>query len=126
MAVSRYVPKDIKKYKPKYFWGFTSRQMIALIAAAVLIAAFLKLFGGMPIEAKVYASSLPAVVPLLFGFVRIYGMPLERFLPEVWHDYFGNAPKRYKITAPSLSLSKGKREPLKLDSKNPPLASVKK
>lgn len=128
MAVSRYIPKNIKKYNPKYFWGFTSRQITALVITAVLIAVSLKLLGdGVPAEIKIYACSFPAAVPLLFGFVKVYDMPLERFIPEVYHDYFKNSPKRYRITAPSLHLVKTRKQPpLKPDSKNRPLAVAKK
>lgn len=125
MAVSRYIPKNIKKYKPKYFWGFTSRQIIALIVTAVLITISLKTLGdNISAEIRIYASSFPAVIPLLFGFIKVYDMPLERFIPEVYHDHFKNSPKRYRITAPSLRLTK--QTPLKPDNKNRPLAVAKR
>lgn len=124
---TRYVPKNIKKYKPKLFWGFTSRQIIAIIAAIISIVISLNLIGdSVSTEIKVYVSALPAIIPMLIGFVEPYGIPLEKFTPEVISDYFKNSPKRYRITAPSLQLTNGKQAPLKLNKKNKPLAVAKK
>lgn len=124
---TRYVPKNIKKYKPRLFWGFTSRQIISLVVAIVFIFICLKIMGDdVSSEVKVYVSSLPAVIPILIGFVEPYGIPLEEFIPEVFSDYLKNSPKRYRITAPSLHLTTGKQAPLKLDKKDKPLAVAKK
>ena len=126
MAVSRYIPKNIKKYKPKYFWGLNARQLVSLLIAGVLIAITIKLTGNLPGELRIYISVIPAIFPVAFGFVEIYGLPLEKFIPEVYHDYFVNTRKRYKITAPSLRLENPKKQPLKLNHKNKPLAVYKK
>lgn len=138
MAVSRYVPQNIKKYKPKLFWGFTSRQIISLIVTAVTIFISLKLMKNFSTETKIYLCSLPAVVPICIGFVHIYGMPLEKFIPQVIHDHFRCSQKRYLITAPSITMvpsgttaSKGvpaslgnqkKQKPLKMNHKNKAIA----
>ena len=125
MAISRYIPKDIKKYKPKLFWGFTSRQVLSLLVAAVFIFLFLVIFKNLPVEMKIYLSSIPAIIPISFGFVQIYGMPLEKFIPEVYNDHFRGNAKRYKVSAPSLSLSR-KQDNLKLNHKNKPLSVCRK
>lgn len=125
MAVSRYIPKNIKSYKPKYFWGLTTRQCISLLISGVLILIFIKASGSLSMELRIYLSSIPAVLPMLFGFLPIYGMPLEQFLPEVWHDYFKSSQRRYRILVASLSL-KTEKKPLKLDRENKPLSVCRK
>ena len=127
MAVSRYVPQNIKKYKPKLFWGFTTRQIISLIITVAVIFISLKLMSGLSTELKIYLCSIPAVIPLCIGFIPIYGMPLEKFVPQVIYDHFRCSPKRYLITAPSKDTAnsqKGKKDqkPLKMNHKNKAIA----
>lgn len=124
MAVSRYIPKNIKSYKPKYFWGLTTRQCVSLLIAGVLILVFIKASGSLSAELRIYISSIPAVIPILFGFLPVYGVPLEQFLPEVWHDYFKSSQRRYRVSLASLS-PKPERKPLKLDRENKPLSVCK-
>lgn len=125
MAVSRYVPQNIKRYKPKLFWGFTSRQIISLIVTVIVIFISLKLMSGLSTELRIYLCSLPAVIPLCIGFVRIYGMPLEKFIPQVIHDHFRCPQKRYLITAPSAKIKK-EQKTLKMNHKNKAIAVAKK
>jgi len=125
MAVSRYIPKNIKSYKPKLFWGLTSRQLISVVVAGALICISISLLKDQSIEARIYLSAIPAIIPIAIGFVPIYGLPLEKILPEMWKDNFMNPPKRYRISPASLRLNR-KKNPLKLNNKNKPLAVCKK
>ena len=125
MAVSKYVPKNIKGYKPKYFFGFTSRQLAGIGASLAVIVLTFMLLGDMDMEIKIYICSIPAVIPMALGFAKVYGMPLEEFVSEVITDHFlPGTQKRYRINAPSLRLAK-KKNPLKLDKTNKPLAVIK-
>lgn len=127
MAVSRYVPKDIKKYHPKTFWGFSGREIASLIIAFLFIFITYKILKSCEVgtEACIYICSIPAIFPILVGFVKPYGIPLEKFLPQLFTDMFVHKQKRFRITAPSLSLVKEKT-PVKLNPKNKPLAIIKK
>lgn len=125
MAKSRYVPKDIKKYKPKTFWGFTGREIISIFASIGVIFLVFVSTKSLATETRIYIASVPAIIPMLIGFVRPYGIPLEKFVPELYFDMFRHSQKRFRITAPSLHVKKEKVA-VKMNSKNKPLAVIKK
>ena len=125
MAKSRYVPKNIKKYKPKTFWGFTGREILSILASLVVIVLTFAMTKSLATETRIYIASVPAIFPLLIGFVRPYGIPLEKFIPEMYFDMFRHSQKRFRITAPSLHIKKEKTA-VKLNNKNKPLAVAKK
>ena len=88
MAVSRIIPKDIKKFRPKAFWGFTMRQILSILAAAVLVFICSKLFPIEKMSTAVYVYGAIAALPLIYGFVYIYGLPIEKIFPEIVYDHW--------------------------------------
>ena len=82
MAVERKINKDIANYKTKLIGPFTLRQIVCLapaIGIAVLVLWGLKDVIT-SIEARIYIT-IPLTIPfILFGWVKIYNQPLEKFL----------------------------------------------
>lgn len=82
MAIERKINKDIANYKAKLIGPFTLRQIICLIPAIGIAA--LCLWGLKDVipstEARIYIM-IPLMLPfILFGWVKIYNQPLEKFL----------------------------------------------
>ena len=89
------VPKDIERYETKTIGPFTTRQAIAFVLMGVLDFIIIKLFlldSGMDVTSWVYIL-VPLDLPIaVFGFIKIHGVPVEKYLS----DYF-----TYSIVAPS-------------------------
>ena len=83
------IPKEIKNYREKLFFGLTLRQCICA-GAALLICVPLYIFGNkfLPQEAVSWVVVLIAV-PLMFaGFFRYNDMQFEQFAVEIFYYYF--------------------------------------
>lgn len=100
--------KDIRSYETYLIGHFTTRQLICggiAIGGAYLVYYAQKLMG---IEEPVKALMLVAAVPgAAFGWVKPYGLKLEKFLKTAFIDNF-IAPKvrPYKIENPIQELVK--------------------
>ena len=80
------IPKEIKNYREKLFFGLTLRQSICT-AIALLICVPIYIFGNrfLPQEAISWVVILIAV-PLMFtGFFRYNDMAFEQFVYELEH-----------------------------------------
>ena len=101
MAVERKINKDIANYKTKLIGPFTLRQIVCLVPAIGVAVLFLwGLKDVFPsIEARIYMT-IPVAVPfILFGWVKIYNQPLEKFLKTALVSMFLSPAKRkYKTT----------------------------
>jgi len=77
------VPKDIREYEPKLFNLVTLRQVILLIiGCAIAVLAFFVL----PIKdwtVRGILSSFLFIPSIIFGWMEVYGMKLEKFLWQV-------------------------------------------
>ena len=96
MAVERKINKDIANYKTKLIGPFTLRQIVCLIPAIGIAA--LSLWGlkdVIPsIEARIYLM-IPLIMPfILFGWVKVYKQPLEKFLKAALISMFLSPAKR--------------------------------
>ena len=83
------IPKEIKNYREKLFFGLTLRQCICA-GAALLVCVPLYIFGNkfLPQEAVSWAVILIAA-PLMFaGFFRYNDMQFEQFAVEFFYHYF--------------------------------------
>lgn len=83
------IPKEIKNYREKLFFGLTLRQCICA-GAALLVCVPLYIFGNkiLPQEAVSWLVILIAA-PLMFaGFFRYNDMQFEQFAVEIFHHYF--------------------------------------
>jgi len=87
------IPKEIKNYREKFFFGLTVRQCLCA-AAALLLCVPLYIFGGkfLPQEAISWLVIVIAAPLMLVGFFRYNDMTFEKFAVE-WL-YFQFAPQK--------------------------------
>jgi hypothetical protein len=90
------IPKDIRKYESKLVGPFTLRQLICFIIACVLALLAFRILK--PLIGSSNASTICLIIgipPIAFGWVKPYGMTLEKFLQSA---LIGNvlAPKKRK------------------------------
>lgn len=79
--------KNVKSAETKLIFNLTTRQLICiLMAIAVSIPAFLLLKPFVDIEAIFVIITFICVPFFGVGFVRPYGLPLEKFLYIIWTD----------------------------------------
>ena len=75
------IPKDVRKYEAKFVGPFTLRQAIFFIVACVVGYVFYKVFSQLFDMQTALAICAILVLPFLaFGWIKPYGMPLEKFL----------------------------------------------
>ena len=87
------IPKEIKNYREKFFFGLTVRQCICA-AAALLLCVPLYIFGGkfLPWEVISWLVLIIAAPLMLVGFFRYNDMTFEKFAVE-WL-YFQHYPQK--------------------------------
>lgn len=74
------VNKDIKEYSPKFIGPFTGRQAICLVVSGILsILAYNTIGRFLPKDLKMYVCFIFATPGILIGWVKIFGMPFEKF-----------------------------------------------
>ncbi len=87
--ISVRIPKDIRDYKEKLFFGLTARQLLScIIAAAVCIPLYI--FGQefIPEDLLSWVVILLAIPCGAFGFVKIHNMPFEKFAVHFIYQLF--------------------------------------
>ncbi|MCR5142856.1 MAG: PrgI family protein [Ruminococcus sp.] len=102
------IPKEIKNYREKLFFGLTLRQSICT-AIALLICVPIYIFGNrfLPQEAISWVVILIAV-PLMFtGFFRYNDMAFEQFVLEVIRFYTSPQQRVYSYEPPFMELRNG-------------------
>ncbi|MCM1236473.1 MAG: PrgI family protein [Ruminococcus flavefaciens] len=74
------VPRDVREFKPKFIGPFSKREFIGVAVAAGLavltFAVTYPLQEGMTLNQRAVIVLVPAVVPLVCGFIDIQGMPI--------------------------------------------------
>lgn len=103
--VERPIPQDILKYKQKAIKNLSAREVIcAFIGIMCVIFGYLYLFKG--IETKDNRALLSAILGIpafAIGFIKLYGVPLEKIIGPIILDNFINPAKRVKeIHEPEL------------------------
>ena len=102
------IPKEIKNYREKLFFGLTLRQSICT-AIALLICVPIYIFGNrfLPQEAISWIVILIAV-PLMFtGFFRYNDMAFEQFVLEVVRFYTSPQQRVYSYEPPFMEFRNG-------------------
>lgn len=102
------IPKEIKNYREKLFFGLTLRQCICT-AIALLICVPIYIFGNrfLPQEAVSWVVILIAV-PLMFtGFFRYNDMAFEQFALEIIRFYTSPQQRIYSYEPPFMELRDG-------------------
>lgn len=102
------IPKDIRKYETKLVGPFTTRQIIFVIIACVL-AYITYIFTKAP-----EGCVLVAIPPVVFGYIKPYGMPLEKFIKTAFISNVLSPKNRlYKVNN-IFAKCKGKMKPMDL------------
>ena len=74
------IPKDIRKYESKLIGPLTLRQTICFIIAAGLSFTSYTALKEISATAAQYTAFILAVIPTIFGWVKVYNLPIEKFL----------------------------------------------
>lgn len=90
------MPQDILKYEAKWIGPFSMRQALwggaGIIMAVLSYTVFFK--NTADVSTRIVISALPALPFLAFGFIKIYGQPLEKSLAVIIMDNFIKPAKR--------------------------------
>ena len=99
------IPKEIKNYREKLFFGLTLRQSICA-GAALLICVPLYIFGNkfLPQEAVSWAVILIAAPLMMAGFFRYNDMMFEQFAVELFYHLFTPQKRVYSYEPPFMEL----------------------
>ncbi len=97
------IPKEIKNYREKLFFGLTLRQCLCA-GAALLICVPLYIFGNkiLPQEAVSWIVILVAVPLMLAGFFRYNDMMFEQFAVEFMFHNFTPQKRIYSYEPPFM------------------------
>ena len=97
------IPKEIKNYREKLFFGLTLRQCLCA-GAALLISVPLYIFGNkiLPQEAVSWIVILVAVPLMLAGFFRYNDMMFEQFAVEFMFHNFTPQKRIYSFEPPLM------------------------
>lgn len=109
------IPKDIRKYESKLAGPFTLRELICFIIGCGMTYVVYKLVSGVASsDIAVTVCIFTALPAVAFGWIKPYGMPLERFLQTVLISNL-LAPKRRKYK--TRNIYRKAAEPLEKTSK---------
>lgn len=87
--------KDILARENRALGNFTTRQ-VGFGTTGLLLALFVGFKGttNLPMQQRIYLAVLAAMPFLIWGFVKIYGEPMEKILPIIIRDNYINPSKR--------------------------------
>lgn len=75
------VPRDLSNFKPKFFFGLTSRQVVCFGSAlAVGLPTYTILRQYIPQDPSLYIAMAAAFPFAAFGIFKKNGLPLEKFI----------------------------------------------
>lgn len=99
------IPKEIKNYREKLFFGLTLRQCICA-SASLAVCVPIYIFGNrfLPQEAVSWVVILIAVPLMLTGFFRYNDMAFEQFALEVIHFYANPQKRVYSYEPPFMDM----------------------
>ena len=85
MAIEIEIPKDISKYEAKIIGPFTLRQAICTVPAiGIAVLAFTTLIKYIPKDICIFITIILVAPLLLCGYIKVYGMPFEKFAKMVF------------------------------------------
>lgn len=130
------VPKDIRKYEAKLFGPFTTRQLICFVAACIIaFVVYKSAILLMPQDICIFFTLIIIAPLLLCGWVKVYGMPFEKFAKVAFTTTFVSPKVRKYVTENAFSdkiqkdafAVKNKKTIIKnqVKSKNPELVAYK-
>jgi len=78
------ITNEIGSYEPKFIGPFTLRQVICLaVGAFFCYAIYIVTFPYLPFDVAGFLCCIPAAIAVLFGWVKPYGMRMEKFIKSV-------------------------------------------
>ncbi len=86
--IEKNIPQDITKYETKLIGPFTLRQAVFIIPALGAGIGTYFLVRNALGESAIPVAMLACLPFVLFGFVKIYGMPFEKYLKAVFISRF--------------------------------------
>lgn len=87
------IPKEVTKYEAKLVGPFTARQCVALLIFVPMIAfCYINLSKVMNSTAALYICAPIGGLGALFGWIKPYGLPFEKYLKSMFISSF-LAPK---------------------------------
>lgn len=109
------INKDIGSFQPKIMGPFNGRQVVCVTIGGA--AAMLTYFLTEPFltqSSALFLTFIPASVAVLFGWIKPFGIPMERFLKSAFVSMFlAPSIRRYKTAAlpqGSGPVEKGKKK----------------
>ncbi len=106
------IPKEIRQYKEKAFFGLTWRQIFALVlAGAINIPLYLYLTPLTGADVSSWVVIFSAVPIMMMGFWEPYGMNFEDFLKAVIISMLVYPEKRLYKTENLFEILSGEKEP---------------
>ena len=85
MAIEMEIPKDISKYEAKIIGPFTLRQAVCTVpAVGIAVLAFTTLIKYIPKDVCIFMTIILVAPLLLCGYIKVYGMPFEKFAKMVF------------------------------------------
>lgn len=101
------INKDVGSYEPKIIGPFTTRQAVCLmIGVPVCIGIYKYGSAFLPADAVSFLLLIPAAITWLFGWMKPYGMPMERFVKSIFVNMIlapGNRSYKTEQTHEKLS-----------------------
>ncbi len=96
MAIEMEIPKDITKYKKKFIGPLSFRQCVTLVPAVLLDYGAYGLMKSLEVSSD---TMMPIMIFILlpflaFGWIELYGLPLEKFLKVAFISGFIAPQKR--------------------------------
>ena len=127
------IPKDIRQYEAKLIGPFTPRQTAFFVPGCICAIVVYKLVSNIaPMDVAAFSCMVTVVPFVLFGWVKIYGMPLEDFIKSAFVSNVLSPTKRKYKTENTFEVCfeefEEKQKPIKKEkkikkAKNPELQS---
>lgn len=92
------INKDVGSYEAKFIGPFTMRQSITLlIALPICYGIYYFVSPLLGVDAAGFLICIPASVAVLFGWIKPYGMPMEKFIRTAWvNNVLAPSRRKYK------------------------------
>ncbi|MDD4291878.1 MAG: PrgI family protein [Clostridia bacterium] len=106
------IPKEITDYREKLLLGLTTRQLVCVVIAVVMLALSYVIFVvwfKWTVDDAGYPMMILAAPALACGFVRKNDMTIDKYLALLFKHYTGNHKYTYK-TEPTIDLLNDKTE----------------
>lgn len=98
--ISVRIPDEVRTYKEKLMFGLTARQLfctVLALAICVPLYYFGKKYGGMTDDTLSWIVILIALPLLAIGFIKVQGLPMEKYFIVCLKFFFFSTKKKYQI-----------------------------